>query len=230
MPGAGAPPRQLRGHPGWDTNAVGVELADKDVGVVAGHQAATSADGQRQAWDGPRLAVHPHVHLGAPDGNERHAGQPQEREERRGVEGATDGGEHGEPVAGTGEVLVDAQVEPAAVRGGESQVELEAVVSDLEARHLELGAVDAGQAPPEAVVARRIYVAPCRDVQLDVVVVAVDQQNEFVSVGVVEELGFEGAVGGIISDVDDEQPPDRRQLEGDRHQQSAGIGRLLGPV
>jgi hypothetical protein len=42
-----------------------------------------------------------------------------------------------------------------------------------------------------------------------VAVVAVGEQDEQVSVGVVEELGLEGAVGGVVGEVDDEQLPDR---------------------
>jgi hypothetical protein len=82
-------------------------------------------------------------------GDERQAGQPEEREEPRGVEGTTDRGECRGTVAWSREALVEVQVEPAAVRGGEGEVELQPLAGDLEARVLERRVVDAEQALAE---------------------------------------------------------------------------------
>lgn len=54
-------------------------------------------------------------------------------------------------------------------------------------------------------------------------VVAVGQEDDEVAGGVVEHLGLERAVGGVADEIDDEQAPDRSELEGDRHQQSVGL-------
>jgi hypothetical protein len=64
-------------------------------------------------------------------------------------------------------------VEPAAVRADQGQIELQAVVSNLEACVLERRLVDAEQAVPETVVAGRVGVEARWRVQLDVTVMAV---------------------------------------------------------
>jgi hypothetical protein len=147
--------------------------------------------------------------VGARDGDERHAGQPEEREGRRRVEGAADGGEHREPIARTGEVLVEVEVEPAAVRADQGQIELQAVVSNLEACVLGRRLVDAEQALPETVVAGQVDVEARWRIQLDVTVVAVGKRHDRVPVGASEDLGLQRAVGGVVGHVDDQQPPDR---------------------
>jgi hypothetical protein len=168
----------VHGHAGRHPNAVRVQLAHQHVRVVAGHQAPSSTDGHREARNPPLLPVDPHVHLGAPNGDERQTREPEEGEEGRPVEGSADGGEHGEPVAPTSEMLVEPQVEPSAVRSPESQVELQTVVGDLEARQLERRVVDGEQPLAETVVAGRVDTEFRRRVQLDVAVVAVGEEDD----------------------------------------------------